>query len=178
MSDFIMGFFKRNWSDADKWLMGLVFALVVVGSAALTLQSPQKAKTLIALIAGYDSAAALAMHYQGDDITKIKVEIDARIRQLGLMGLPYPADPGNGVPVASFANRVIGYLSTKSKTQTCAFQLGFIGSIESNTPKTIPDFSMRKTANCAGFAYISQQSDEEYLHDLVESTRETIDANF
>ncbi|UWQ31966.1 hypothetical protein K3555_15425 [Leisingera sp. M527] len=85
--------------------------------------------------------------------------------------LAYPRDPGDGGPVAAFANQVIGFLSATSKAQTCAFQLGFAGLVETNTPGTYPNFSIRETANCAGFPDMSTQSDTEYFIGLVEAAR-------
>lgn len=166
-----MGFLNREWTDAEKWGMGILSALIVAGFVVYFSGTPSQPKTAIALVAGHDTAFALAMNNQGDDITKIRAEIDARLKQLGIEGISYPQNPGNGEPVAVFANQVIGFLSAHSAAQTCAFQLGFAGLVETNTPGTYPNFSIRETAKCAGFPDMPQQNDEEYFLGLVEAAR-------
>ena len=92
---------------------------------------------------------------------------------MGLESLPYPDDdPGDGAAVTTFANKVIGFLSANSKAQECAFQLGFAGLIETNSPGTYPNFSIRETAKCAGFLDNPQQSDKEYFLGLVEAAKQ------
>jgi len=166
-----MNLLAREWTDAEKWGMRILSALVIAGLLAFFSRTPEQLQTPIALVAGYDSAFALAMNNQGDGITKIRAEINARIQQLGIEDVSYPADPGDGQPVAQFTNTVIGILSAKSESETCAFQLGFAGLVETNTPGTYPDFSIRETARCAGFPNLNQQYDEEYFLGLVEAAR-------
>lgn len=161
-------FFKRDWTDAERWGMGIVAALVVAGFLAVFSFRTTSNQTDLALLAGYDAAFALAMNNQGDDITAIRSEIDARLRLLGMDDLRYPQEPGNGEPVANFANQVIGFLSARSAEETCAFQLGFAGLVETNTPGTYSGFSIEETAVCAGFPEMPNLNSEEYLTRLVE----------
>ena len=167
-----MSFLSRDWTDAEKWGMGIVAALAVAGIIGLWNWNEPISKNDIALLVGYDSAFALALNNQGDDITKIRAEIDARLGLLDLEELSYPTDPADGGPVAEFANQVIGSLSAVSKSQTCAFQLGFAGLVETNTPGTYPTFSIRETGKCAGFSDNTIMSDEQYLESIVTTARE------
>ncbi|MEP3048009.1 MAG: hypothetical protein ABJL55_19730 [Roseibium sp.] len=158
-------------SDAEKWGMAILSVLLIAGLLAFYSQSPEQSKTSIALAPGYISAFALAMNNQGDDITKIRAEINTRIQQSGTEDVSYPVKPGDGESSVRFANTVIGILSAKSEAETCAFQLGFSGLMDTNTPGTYPGFSIRKTARCAGFPNMSHHYEEKYFLDLMESAR-------
>jgi len=166
-----MSFFKREWSDAEKWGMGIGSALLVTGLVALFSLRPAAVKTDIAFLAGYDSAYALALNNQGGDIAAKRSEINARLRLLGMDDITFPAVPGKGKPVVAYANQVIGFLSARSAAERCAFQLGFAGLIETNTPGTYPSFSISETAQCAGFPTMPSLDEEEYLKSLEQNFR-------
>lgn len=172
-----MRFLKRDWTDAEKWGMGILSTLIVAGIvglwASIDWSDPLPEKTKIALVAGYDSAVAYALNSLGEDTTRIRAEIDTRLDRLGIENVIYPAEPGEGDPpaVGVFAAQVIGILTPISEAQTCAFQLGFLGLMETNTPGTYPKFSIHSAANCAGFPRQKQQTDEQYLLELVQSAR-------
>lgn len=96
--------------------MGILSARVIAGLLAFLTREPEQSRTPIALVAGYDYAFALAMKNQGDDITKIGAEINARVQQLGIEDVSYPSQTGDRQAVAQYANTIIGILSAKSET--------------------------------------------------------------
>lgn len=136
-----------------------------------TITAPQ-AKHM-ALVSGYDSARAQAFSNQGKDFSDLKRSIDLHLQQLGVSGLYYPNELGDGEIVAQFVNAVTPQLREIDKKLESAFLLGFAGLVETNTPGMFPEFSVDLAASSAGFEPRANesQSQSSYLEALVSKSR-------
>ena len=179
-------FLHREWSDAEKWGMGIASALVVAALVALAssliMQDEQKYEfekhRAISLLLGYDGAFALARSIQGQSIRQQKSQLDGYIKQLGIKDISYPIEPigdnKDAEPASQFSQQIVGRLDTIDPRLKSAFVLGWYGVITTNTPDLKPaEFDIQRFATDAGYQKRPDLSDIEFLESLVEDARKT-----
>lgn len=157
-------------------LLAVALAVISIYASKYSVTTEEKDMRNTAIVLGYDSAFALAMSKEGKPVDQLIASIDKRLDLLGLQSIRYPSNPmgeqKDAKPAASYAQKVSGALEAIGQRELKAFQLGWLGVIETNSPGNGPQgFSVKKFAVEAGFEFVPSENDAEILQKLVDRAR-------
>lgn len=156
----MFGFFRRDWTDAEKWFMGIAAALIVAVVLALATWMSRsddfEEHRSLALLLGYDGAIGLAKSLQGESVVQQGSQLDGYLKSLGIEDITYPVNPSgdsrDAAPAAEFAQRITGRLRSQDQRLESAFLLGWYGVITTNTPSLKrAEFDVRAYSQKAGY---------------------------
>ncbi len=177
-------FFNRPWTDLEKWLLGIVAALLISllmwGSKSISeryFNNPASADNSFkeqSILLGYNSALVLGLSNLGEKTTIQRAVIDELLKSLDFGDLSYPESPseGSGAVAQNFVETVAGKLSVRNKDLANAFLFGWYGYINTNTRGVFPDFNIREAASQIGYRPPEKANDNEIYEFVLRSAQE------